>query len=108
MVIYYIVPSESSNPLNEFSTDLTISEVERIKKYSCSPFIVQRFYRLVWIRNRYSFIKYITRLCENDDYVGVSTGIVPILDKITSDKDITICVVALNQFGPIADVLILL
>ena len=56
----------------------------------------------------YSFIKYITRLCENDDYYSVSTGIVPILDKITSDKDITICVVALNQFGPIADVSIIL
>lgn len=94
--------------MNEFSTDLTISEVERIKKYSCSPFIVQRFYSLVCLRNRYSFIKYITRLCENDDYYGVSTGIVPILDKITSDKDNTICVVALNQFGPIADVSIIL
>lgn len=31
------------NPLNEFATDMSLSEVDRIKKYAMSTMLVQRY-----------------------------------------------------------------
>lgn len=53
---------------------------------------------------RYTFIKNIKNICEKRDLYSVSSTIVPLLDKLTSDRDNAIRQVTLNQFEYIAKV----
>lgn len=57
-----------------------------------------------WLNDRYTFIKEIRRVCENGDFEGVSTKIVPKLEKIAHDPDYNILTALLGQFEYIAKV----
>ncbi|KAK8790804.1 hypothetical protein WA588_002551, partial [Blastocystis sp. NMH] len=83
---------QPDNPLNEFATDMSISEVDRIKKYAMSPMLVQR----------YTFIREIKRCCENGDFDGIYNVIIPILETLVGDRDSTIRATVINQFTYIA------
>lgn len=53
---------------------------------------------------RYTFIQEIKRCCDKKDYEGVIDEIIPILEDLVNDSEVSIRVVTLNQFEYIANV----
>ena len=100
----FLVGEKPDNPLNEFATDLTLSEVERIRKYVFSSILVQKYVPFVPSFHRYTFVKEIQRCCENGNFDGIYKVILPIVGRIAGDRDSCIRATLLDQFEYIAKV----
>ena len=81
--------------LEEFSIDLSLSDIERVEKYIYSDIAIQRyiieldclFYRLVHVRLIHSLI-------ESNDLEIIRDHIIPILNIICNDEEEEICMAA--------------